>query len=444
MATSSDIRDILQLPHDPTPARKLSKPEKEKRPDGINRELYALIGGAPPLTLARPTYKAKPNMSKRVTPWDWRAFSNPARKDGLTLHHWMKAVDDSTGTSSETFLKEYIYGDFLIRSAVNVVSYFAKFDKKIQLVEYTEEEYRKNLEDSDWSREETDYLFSLCRDYDLRFVVIADRYQFPGKERSMEDIKDRYYAVTRKLLTARAPMVDPNAKSELAAYVYDKAREVERKKNLDILFSRNADQVKEEEMLYHELRRREQTEKRWMKERDALVRLLGNHELQTLPTTPMTTSSNVAREPSNSEKTAASPVEMGPPKRLAPGVHLRSSKISTVKNALQPRFNETLDELGIATTRPHMPTAAVMARYEELRQSVVTLLELKRHVDRAEHEIKVLKERKHILESEDSEQRKEGGRERKTTSERSDDCKVTKKRGVNSPSVTRESKRQRN
>jgi hypothetical protein len=40
--------------------------------------------------------------------------------------------------------------------------------------------------DSDWSKDETDYLFDMCKRFDLRFIVIADRYSFEGKERTLE------------------------------------------------------------------------------------------------------------------------------------------------------------------------------------------------------------------------------------------------------------------
>lgn len=43
----------------------------------------------------------------------------------------------------------------------------------------------------DWSKEETDQLFELCERFDLRFIVIADR--FPTA-RSVEDLKSRYYS----------------------------------------------------------------------------------------------------------------------------------------------------------------------------------------------------------------------------------------------------------
>lgn len=43
---------------------------------------------------------------------------------------------------------------------------------------YDAEEWEALIEpDPGWSRAETDYLLDLCRRFDLRFLVIADRYQ---------------------------------------------------------------------------------------------------------------------------------------------------------------------------------------------------------------------------------------------------------------------------
>jgi len=43
------------------------------------------------------------------------------------------------------------------------------------------------LADSEWTKEETDYLFNLIREYDCRFYLVNDRYEFPGgPTRSME------------------------------------------------------------------------------------------------------------------------------------------------------------------------------------------------------------------------------------------------------------------
>lgn len=42
-----------------------------------------------------------------------------------------------------------------------------------------------------WTKEETDQLFDLCQRFDLRFIVVADR--FPSS-RTVEELKDRYYS----------------------------------------------------------------------------------------------------------------------------------------------------------------------------------------------------------------------------------------------------------
>ena len=44
-----------------------------------------------------------------------------------------------------------------------------------------------SLTDPEWTKEETDYLFNLIREYDSRFYIVNDRYDFPGgPPRSME------------------------------------------------------------------------------------------------------------------------------------------------------------------------------------------------------------------------------------------------------------------
>ena len=44
-----------------------------------------------------------------------------------------------------------------------------------------------SLSDPEWTKEETDYLFNLVREYDSRFYIVADRYEFAtGSPRSME------------------------------------------------------------------------------------------------------------------------------------------------------------------------------------------------------------------------------------------------------------------
>lgn len=53
---------------------------------------------APPLlpsdtTQGYRTVKAKLGC-KKVRPWKWMPFTNPARKDGAIFHHWRRAVEE--------------------------------------------------------------------------------------------------------------------------------------------------------------------------------------------------------------------------------------------------------------------------------------------------------------------------------------------------------------
>jgi DNA methyltransferase 1-associated protein 1 len=62
---------------------------------------------------------------------------------------------------------------------------FAKFNKKIEVISYTEDEYKKylalNIEDPrkvKWSKPDTDLLFQLCDQFQLRFINVTDRFNF--------------------------------------------------------------------------------------------------------------------------------------------------------------------------------------------------------------------------------------------------------------------------
>ena len=69
--------------------------------------------------------------------------------------------------------------------------------QQVEVPTYSDLEYQQNLHDDSWTRQETDYLLELCRKFDLRFVVIHDRWDrvhYPN--RSVEDLKERYYGIS--------------------------------------------------------------------------------------------------------------------------------------------------------------------------------------------------------------------------------------------------------
>lgn len=109
-------------------------------------------------------------------------------------------------------------------------------------MDYSQFEYDSHLIDPNWTMHETSYLFDLLKTYDLRFIVIADRYFYcgptgcdPEKRRSIEvslrlwasvkryqDIKDRYYTICRRLVRTRTATDLQNQQQLLHAYSFDK------------------------------------------------------------------------------------------------------------------------------------------------------------------------------------------------------------------------------
>lgn len=70
----------------------------------------------------------------------------------------------------------------------------------VDVLTYTDNEYEQYLQDKDWTRTETDVLFDLCRRYELKFLIIHDRWNnilYP--DRSIEDLKERYYTICTTL-----------------------------------------------------------------------------------------------------------------------------------------------------------------------------------------------------------------------------------------------------
>ncbi|KAI0796325.1 hypothetical protein BC629DRAFT_1504858 [Irpex lacteus] len=425
--SAADVRSILSLPNPSTPGpSQPRKPpattERARKPEGISRELYSLIGpSAPTLAaaqLAKPRLKQKPNLGGggRVK-WEWRSFKNGARQDSLRLSHWVKA-----STDPESEYKFSVYN-------VQPNSYT-----------YTQEEYTRWLADKEWTKEETDYLFDLVKSYDARFYVVADRYEYPGSNRSMEDMKERYYSVCRKLVRNRPWAGDEASKGHLlASLAFDKEREVTRKGYVASLETRTAAEIAEEEALYVELRRLEQNERRFKKDRDELLRtLLGiesglpdivtDEEGLTTTTTVETTKKRKKGEPDTpmSAVASSSTIALGqpaPPKKQSAKsaaydalhcihrtevpqttttittkaahqpVYLRSYKLPTPKSATAPKIAQIMGELGVSHTRLVMPTKENSAKLESLLEAAGTLVETKKQVDRIEQEIKVAMER---------------------------------------------------
>lgn len=99
--------------------------------------------------------KKQRNLNKSVDKWIWNEFENKARKDNWRFSHWMKEKEKDD---------EYP---------------FARFNRQPEVIKYTDEEYYKHIDmmNEDWTKEETDHLMQLCERFNLRFIVIADRFE---------------------------------------------------------------------------------------------------------------------------------------------------------------------------------------------------------------------------------------------------------------------------
>ncbi len=291
MASSNDVRDIMgmerssgQLTMDKILADSRKKAKKSgasgpggpsvgavgpdglplqqpmRRPEGMARELYNLLYNdnkdAPPII---PTdsgldkgyrhVRAKLGM-RRVRPWKWMPFTNPARRDGLVLYHWRRAADEG---------REYP---------------FAKYNRRLEMPVFNDMEYQAHLQAEGWTRDETDHLLDLCRRFDLRFPVIQDRWDRVSYKtpRSIEDLKERYYGICEKLESVRPDPARVAAGGKV--FSYDADHERRRKEQLNRLYNRTPEQVEEEEMLKNELKKIEARKKEREKKTQDLQKLI--------------------------------------------------------------------------------------------------------------------------------------------------------------------------
>ncbi|XP_020593164.1 SWR1-complex protein 4 isoform X2 [Phalaenopsis equestris] len=378
-----DAKDILGLPKSfPGTQEKKPRPLKEpqRKPDGISREVYALTGGMAPLmpTIEVSHLKRRSVADKENITWQWLPFTNSARSDNLQLYHWVRVVNGIPPT-----------GDYQ----------FAKYNKSIDVVKYTDEEYEKYLTDSMWTKEETDQLFEMCERFDLRFIVIADR--FPSS-RTVEELKGRYYSVSRALLIARAPSAADVAGHPLVKDPYDMAHEVERKRALSAILSRTKQQeIKDIEILSEAKRI---TESRIASKgaehvdipddpTDIEITDKGTRAESPSPSSNMQTSSIVAASAAITESTTT------PASLRMLRVYLRTYALDQMVQAASSnagprtikRVEQTLSDLGVHI-KPKVPTKAVCAEHLELRKEILALFNLQKQLQNKEAEASATRE----------------------------------------------------
>jgi DNA methyltransferase 1-associated protein 1 len=280
MASAGDIRDIMDLgqagPRAPAPKKKKKRLEPQQRLAGVTREVQALMGDSvPPIAIVeQKAYKSKPSITQKLFKprhWEERPFVHGGRTDGLVLRHWKRSIPGTTRPqpiSTPTDV-EMVDGDKQATEAhdVRFEEEFPaeKWNVKVKIPTYTDEQYESHFKVEDWTRQETDYLMTLCGDFDLRWILIGDRYEpssIPGEAqyppRTTEVMKQRYYTIAAKMMEIATPKSSMTT-AEFQLYEkmskFDAKTEASRKAMAEKLFERSKEEAEEEKLLLEELHR---------------------------------------------------------------------------------------------------------------------------------------------------------------------------------------------
>lgn len=431
----------------------------------ITREVYQLTGEQTPATLVPTVPLSSQRAKPRVrTAWEMAPFANPARSDGLKLHHWKRvgASDDYPFVRFNRDARIVTYSDdeysaveLSLPSAPGVrmqqvgsrasppppllppppapfvsanVAVAGRPDAQVAdgarrpstpplqttRASLSAQRSSPTLSSSSvattivqapldgilrqgvhmvppqkmWTKAETDHLFSLCKQFDLRFPVIHDRWPDSYAVRSLDELKDRYYTFSRLVIDYRSKGAPDAMASQPVALQkhcqaivmnpFDYEYECIRKNQLQWQYMRSKAELREEEETVREARRIEANRKRLAKERQRLAKLL-------------TPAGEVGPVKGADHAAVAAgtvtPQKTFPHRKVSAGPYARSSLVyAPVSQSVKvcKRVDAALQELKV-NLRP-MPTCTVVDNFDLLRMDVLNFLELQRTVAKKEEE----------------------------------------------------------
>ncbi|KAL2887484.1 SWR1-complex protein 4 [Ceratocystis lukuohia] len=349
---SSDLRDVLNLPAEShTNSARIGKKGRPYGPrsnlKGLAREVQSL-GGDTPIAIVQQqlAFKRKRFASRKpAAKWEKRPFTNSARDDPtLVLKHWKRKDALTLGPHGEE-----------LPPCEAEDSIFAKYNAKVHIPQYTDEQYHTHLHHENWSKEETDYLLQLISDFDLRWPLIWDRYDYapratdgevsPDEEskaivpasmaRTMEDLKTRYYEVAAKIMASEKP-VQYMTQSEKTLYEimlnYNPTQERIRKEFVANSLSRSKEEAREEELLLVEIKRVLGRNERFNEERRELYQRLDYPKADQHDITSLKTSAglqNLLQTLMSTDKTKKRKSLVGPGEGIAaPGSAISGSSVA--------------------------------------------------------------------------------------------------------------------
>jgi len=308
----------------------------------------------PPVAPPTKLFKEKWNVGKKAERWILRPFSSSARSDNAVFNHWAKLRDP---------VEDYK---------------FAKLNKHVQILAYDDADYSSHLILNDWTQEETDYLLQMCRRFDCRFIVIYDRWEMV-RPRSVEDLKDRFYFIQRKLIEIAGIKANDSfwKKHPLIKDPFNKEQEENRKTQLECLFRRDKRQIQEEDEITPKANEILETFKRHKKEGLKMVSLAQK-----------IAQSNV------SEKRGGGRGRGRGRGRTGSGASSTASSMNIKNPKYTSQINQTLDSLGVAKPDKNSKFAT---QYNSLKDALVVLFDLEKIQNEAMYELQVLKEQRKLL-----------------------------------------------
>jgi DNA methyltransferase 1-associated protein 1 len=367
---SEDLKDILTLSTYVSDYNKKKKSKKDgepkKKPETVSREILSLTDGSSfpiqPFMSMEAIQKNENKEKTDKTEWVFTPLIFGDDKSHPQIHHWVPKEDKDKVTP------------------------YMKFNVRVDLIKYTNDEYEKYIKELDlaWGREETDYLWDLCEKFDLRFFVIYDQYDLKYN-RSMEDLKERFYQVTKKIANIREDVNNP-----LFHYSFDANYEKQRKYHLEKFIMRSKEKNEEEKKIIEELRKLENIIRKEEKEQK---------NLETIMKLDMKDD-----EDNNEEEEALQKISEG--KKQTAANFKKNEKIAYLRSTLMhvplpisgrmnKKLNLFLTELNVPP-KP-IPTAENEQLYDMLREKVLKMFGLQKHLKKKEMEKEEMENKEKLL-----------------------------------------------
>lgn len=252
--------------------------------------------------------------------------------------------------------------------------------------------YEQKLRSDSWGYNETKYLVELCEECELRFLIVADRYKFPGAKRTLSEIRLRYYDIVDRLNKPPSPSFD---------------RDTDKRRTLaeESFEARPKEQIEEEQQLARIVERVQCNMSALLRKRQEIIATVaGETFLMNSPGLPdilgigerteepgdsvvsshYSSSSTVTPSSKKKDKkrirraiSAEAVSSSKQTKRHAVTPILRTSALKPIKAGLARQVDKALMELGLPV-RPVYPSERNCELYDKLRACLADLIEQKK------------------------------------------------------------------